>query len=470
LNRKLTFSESFAGAVKEYEAGRLPEAQALCRQTLAGEPQHADALHLLGVIAYDARQYRIAVGFVNKAIALDGTNASFHNSLGRAYRRLGRFDEAAESQRRAIALDPVLVDAHSDLGSVFYRRGDIAAAVEHFQRALAIDPQHAKSHVRLARTALITGDFATGWREYEWRWLTANFPSKNILLQRQWRGEPLDGAQILIQCEQGFGDTLQFVRFAPLVAARGGRVVLEVQPELHRLLCRLPGVGNVIVLGAERPDCAWRCLLISLPHIFRMGLETIPNQVPYIGVNPTEARAWAARLGGSAPRVGLVWAGDSNHPWDQFRSLHQLSRLAPLAAVDGVAFFSLQKGPAAAQAASPPAGMRMVDLSPHLHDFADTAAAITSLDLVITTCTSAAHLAGTLGKPVWILLQYAADWIWLLDREDSPWYPTARLFRQPTPGAWSPVIERVAGELRRLAAGDQSVLRPPAQVSGAVGR
>jgi hypothetical protein len=150
--------------------------------------------------------------------------------------------------------------------------------------------------------------------------------------------------------------------------------------------------------------------------------------------------------------------------------LHQLSRLAPLAAVDGAAFFSLQKGPAAAQAASPPAGMRMVDLSQHLHDFADTASAITALDLVITTCTSVAHLAGALGKPVWILLQYAADWIWLLDREDSPWYPTARLFRQPTPGAWPLVIERVAGELRRLAAGDQSVLRPPAQVSGAVGR
>jgi Tfp pilus assembly protein PilF len=450
-----------ADALKEYQAGRLPEAQALCRQILALEPQHADALHLLGVIAYDAHQYRLAVGFVNKAIALDGTKACFHNSLGRAYRRLGRFDEAAESQRRAIALNPVFADAHSDLGSVFYRRGDTAASIEHFRRALAIDPQHAKSHVRLARTALIMGDFATGWREYEWRWLTMNFPYKNIFLQRRWRGEPLQGAQILIQCEQGFGDMLQFVRFVPMVTARGGRVVLEVQPELHRLLSRLPGMENAIVFGAERPYSAWQCLLVSLPHIFRTEMKTIPKQVPYIGVDPTEARAWATRLGGSSPRVGLVWAGNPYHPWDQFRSLQQLSTLSPLSAAEGVTFFSLQKGPAAAQTTSPPAGMRLVDLSPHLHDFADTASAITALDLVVTTCTSVAHLAGALGKPVWILLPYAADWIWLLDREDSPWYPTARLFRQPTPGAWSPVIQRIASELRRLVAGDQSVLCPP---------
>ena len=458
MKRKLTSPESFADALKEYEVGRLPEAQALCRQILAVEPQHADALHLLGLIASDARQYRIAIGFFNKAIALDGSNASFHNSLGRAYRRFGRFDEAAQSQRRALALDPGFADALSDLGSVFYRRGDPVASIEYFRRALAIDPLHVKSHVRLARAALITGDFATGLREYEWRWLTANFPSQNSLLQGRWRGDPLDGAQILLQSDQGFGDTLQFVRFAPLVSARGGRAVLEVQPELHRLLSHLPGVEEVIPLGAERPNFAWRCPLMILPHIFRTELETIPKQIPYIGVDPTEAQAWAMRLNGSAPRVGLVWAGDPNQTLDHFRSLHQLSRLAPFAAVDGVTFFSLQKGAAATQAVSPPVGMRLVDLSPHLHDFADTAAAIMALDLIITTDTSVAHLAGALGKPVWILLQYAADWIWLLDREDSPWYPTARLFRQPAPGAWSPVIERVVGELRRLVAGDQSVL------------
>ncbi len=452
-------SESFAAAFKEYEAGRLPEAQALCRQILAVDPRHAAALHLLGMIAYDARQYKIAVGLFNKAITLDDTDASFHNSLGQAYRRLGRFDEAAQSHRQALALDPGFAGALSDLGSVFYRRGDTAAAIECFRRALAIDPQHARSHLRLARAALLRGDFTTGWREYEWR--RAEFSSpKNDFPQTRWRGEPLDGAQILIESEQGLGDTLQFVRFAPLVTAGGGRVVLEVQPELHRLLSRLPGVEEVIARGADRPDSAWRCPLLSLPHLLRTDLESIPKQIPYVGVDPTEARAWTARLGGSAPRVGLVWAGNPYHPWDQFRSLHQLSRLAPLAGVEGVTFFSLQKGPAAAQAASPPTGMRLADLSPHLHDFADTASAITALDLVITTCTSVAHLAGALGKPVWILLQYAADWIWLLDREDSPWYPTARLFRQPTPGAWSPVIERVAEELRRLVAGDQSVLGP----------
>ena len=261
----------------------------------------------------------------------------------------------------------------------------------------------------------------------------------------------------MLQAEQGLGDTLQFVRYASLVAARGGRVTLEVQPELHRLLSDFPGVEEVVPRGAPLPNCSWQCPLLSLPLAFGADLAMIPSRVPYLHVN-TATTTWAGRLAGPGLRVGLVWAGRPAHRDDHRRSL-SLAMLKSLAAT-GIAFFSLQKGPCAEQTLSPPDGMALTDLAPYLDDFSDTAAAITALDLVITVDTSVAHLAGALGKPTWILLPRVADWRWLLDREDSPWYPTARLFRQPAADAWVPVIARVAGELRRLVAGDQSVLLP----------
>ena len=461
FRRVFALQPDLAGGRHHHRMGWLREPEATCRQILARDPLNADALHLLGVIAHDAGQYVIAVGFITKAISLGSSDASFYNSLGRAYRRLGKYDDAAESQRRALLLDPHFVDAYSDLGSVLYRQNDATGAVASFRRALEIDPNHARTHFRLSRALLLLGDFAAGWPEYEWRWPAANFTSPiSASLYRQWHGEPLEGARILIQAEQGFGDTLQFVRFVPMVTARGGRVVLEVQPALGRLLSRFRGVDAVIPRGADLPDFAWQCPLLSLPYVFGTELATIPAHIPYLEIPPSAAQAWAARFSGAALRVGLVWSGDASHKWDRYRSLRQLAMLAPLAGIDGVTFLSLQKGPASAQAADPPAGMRLVDLSPQLDDFADTAAAISQLDLVITTCTSVAHLAGALGKPVWILLSYVADWIWLLGHKDSPWYPTARLFRQPAPDAWSPIIEHVTSELRRLAAGDRSVLHP----------
>jgi tetratricopeptide (TPR) repeat protein len=459
FRRVFALQPDLAGARHHHRMGWLREPEAVCRQILAIDPQNVDALHLLGVIAHEAGQYTIAVGFITKAISLRSSDASLYNSLGRAYRRLGKYDDAAESQRRALLLDPLFVDAYSDLGSVRYRRNDVTGAVASFRRALEIDPNHARTHFRLSRALLLLGDFAAGWAEYEWRWPAANFNSPmSASLYRQWRGEPLEGARILIQAEQGFGDTLQFVRYVPMVTERGGRVVLEVQPALGRLLSHFQGVDVVIPRGSDLPDFAWQCPLLSLPCVFGTELATIPAHIPYLEIQPSAARAWAARISGAGLRVGVVWSGDATHKWDRYRSLRQLAMLAPLAGVDGVTFFSLQKGPPSAQAADPPAGMRLVDLSPQIDDFADTAAAISQLDLVITTCTSVAHLAGALGKRVWILLSYVADWIWLMGREDSPWYPTARLFRQRAPDEWSPVIERVTEELRSLvAAGDRSV-------------
>jgi tetratricopeptide (TPR) repeat protein len=452
--------QALADAVQHFEAGRLVESEAVCRQILRADPGDADALHLLGVIATNAQQYDVAIAFIRKAIALEDGRASFHASLGRAYRFLWRLEEAAENCRRSVSIDSTFADAHYELGATLYQQGYVVQAMDCCRRAIELNPDHAKAHDKLGTAHMLLGDLAVGWREYEWRRRSRG--SRQYLHdfgRPLWGGEPLEGACILIHAEMGFGDTLQFVRFVPLAAACGGCVVLEVQPELQRLLSSFPATDAVIPRGTNIPDFAWHCPLVSLPYVFGTELATIPTQIPYLKVQLDESRAWATRLGGTGPRVGLVWAGEPTQKWDRVRSLRQLSLLAPLGEVEGVTFFSLQKGAAAAQATNPPAGLRLVDLSPHLNDFADTAAAIVGLDLVITTCTSVAHLAGALGKPVWILLAYVADWMWLIGREDSPWYPTARLFRQPAPGAWSPVIERVSGELRRLAAGDRGVLR-----------
>jgi hypothetical protein len=307
---------------------------------------------------------------------------------------------------------------------------------------------------------LLKGDFERGLLHHEWRWHVRDLRMGGRRMEKPaWRGEPLNGARILLHAEQGSGDTLQFLRYAPLVAARGGRVTIEVAAELKRLAMSLKGVEQVIGLGEALPAFDQHCPLLSLPLAFGTTMATIPGEIPYLAAPEPLLAEWRARLAASAaPRVGLIWAGRPEHRRDRDRSI-ALAALAPLADT-GATFYSLQKGPAAAQAKGPPAGMVLHDLGAALGDFADTAAAMSALDLVITVDTSPAHLAGAIGKPVWLLLTHAPDWRWFLEREDSPWYPTARLFRQTTRGDWAPVIARVAAELRRLAAGDRTVLVP----------
>jgi hypothetical protein len=443
------------GAMQCLAIGQVAEAEAVCRQILAVEPQNVDALHLLGVIASEAQQYGVAIAFIRKAIALEEKRAPFHASLGRAYRFLWRLDAALESCRQALVLDERLADAHYELGATLYQQGDILAAMKSCRHAIELEPDHVKARRKLGSAHLILGDWAAGWEELDaWR---DHKPDS-----RQWRGESLAGAQILLYADQGFGDALQGLRFIPLVVARGGQVVLQVQPELHRLVNGYPATEAVLSRGAEFPECNWRCPLFSLPHVLGTNLSTLPAKVPYVAVPPSVSGSWSTRFVESGLRIGLVWAGKPTHKWDRVRSLPGLSLLEPLGNVEGLTYFSLQKGIAAAQASNPPAGLNLLDLSLHLNDFADTAAAIDALDLIITVDTSVAHLAGALGKPVWILVARAPDWMWMIDREDTPWYPTARLFRQSILGDWESVIKRIAGELRRLANGDRSVLRPKA--------
>jgi hypothetical protein len=267
--------------------------------------------------------------------------------------------------------------------------------------------------------------------------------------QPLWLGEPLNGSRILLHAEQGLGDAIQFARYAPMVAERGATVLLEVHRHLVRLMTTLPGVATVVARGQSLPAFDWQCPLMSLPLAFGTTVETIPTRVPYLAAQrdgPGPQRTTAA----GTQSVGLVWAGSPAHRRDQRRSIG-LDLFTPLTQIDGLRWYSLQKGPAAAALSTPPPGLDLIDLARDIHDFADTAAIVANLDLVVTVDTSVAHLAGAMGKPVWILVPKPSDWRWMLDRDDSPWYPTARLFRQRTPGEWAPVVEQIHQALRVVA-------------------
>jgi hypothetical protein len=375
-----------------------------------------------------------------------------HAQLGHILLALGAEREALECFRRAVRRDPNDAWSLISLGSSLMYAGEHAEAILWIERALALEPENPDAHLTLAYLLLTGGELERGWREMEARWRSPGMAPLLGVSERTlvpaWEGAELAGKAIVLHAEQGLGDTLQFVRYVPLVAARGGRVILGCQPELKRLLSGMPGVDEIRAAGERlySPEPPWHAALMSLPRIFGTTLETIPPS-SYLRADEALAASWAARLASERRfRVGLVWAGGPFNPRNRGRSL-ELRALAPLGRLGGVAFYSFQTGAAARQAAHAPAGLELTELPAALTDFAETAAALQHMDLLITVDTAVAHLAGALGRPVWILLPYAPDWRWLLAREDSPWYPSARLFRQPRPGDWRSVIARVADAL-----------------------
>lgn len=357
---------------------------------------------------------------------------------------------------RAHAIDPThqgartcLTLGHIAAGTHHVERENWAGALAAYRRALAIDPHHAGAHFNLGWELLRQGQFEEGWREYEWRWRWKKFGHPpRAFGQPQWRGEPLDGARILLHAEQGYGDTIQFVRYAPLVARRGGVVIVEADRSLARLLATVPCVAQVVAKGESLPAFDWHCPMMSLPLAFGTTLDTIPAEVPYVHLEA--GSSGPANAADSRTRVGIVWASGSPDDARYQRRSIPFELLAPLRQIDAVQWYSLQKGPAAAAVAASPAAWPIIDLSPSIHDFADTARFIAGLDLVISVDTSVAHLAGAMGKPVWILVSRPCDWRWLVGRTDSPWYPSARLFVQPAPGQWAPVIAQLAAALPGL--------------------
>jgi len=364
-------------------------------------------------------------------------------------RGIALYSEGQYSQALAClhALEPIFKDDPrllSNLGVVYRDSGDLVRAEQYFRRVCAVRPTDPAAHFNLAVTLLRAGKLRQGFSEYEWRWQVPQFaPQKRQFRQPLWRGEPLAGRRILIWSEQGAGDGIQFARYAPLVRDSGGEPILEVLPHLERLISWMD--GGYMAVNALSTGVAFdvHCPLMSMPERFGTELDSIPHPARFSLPGDSPAK-WSARLCGPGMSVGLVWAANPAYANNAARSI-PAALFAPLTRMPGIRCWGLQVGPAAAE--TPPG---LVNLADELVDFAETAAVISGLDLVISVDTAVAHLAGSLGKPVWTLLTYASDWRWLLDREDTPWYPTMRLFRQKHPGDWSEVMERVAAELQLL--------------------
>ena len=524
----LAVPEALAEARRCRLAGRLAEAEALCRQVLANEPANALAHQNMGLILFEAGRYEEALVSLGKALQNDPASHHVYNAIGAAHQKLGRLPEAiagyetalrlnkdfvdaysnlgvallesdgtqaaagvlreglrlapdrpnlhsnlavvltkerrpAEAEvhlRDAVRLDPNYVEAHKNLAVVLIQQARPLEALRHFEIALRLQPESPRAHFDLALTLLVLGRYAEGWREAEWRWRVPGLALvKRPFEAPQWKGEEISKKALMLYGEQGFGDILQFCRYVPLAAARAKLLYVEAAPALERLFRLSFARDNIRIVPlatnfpgvAGLPKCDYSTPLLSLPLAFGTTLETIPADIPYLAADAAEIAAWSHRLAElPRPRVGLVWAGAAVNPRDRERSL-ALARFAPLAEVEGVAFISLQKEAAAAQAAAAPAPMMLHDLAGELADFAATAALISALDLVISVDTAVVHLAGALGKPVWLLNPFETDWRWLIGRDDSPWYPHLRIFRQPRLDDWQSVIARVRDELRHFA-------------------
>jgi Flp pilus assembly protein TadD len=614
----MTIDQAFEQAVQQHRSGQLPEAEAIYRQILAVQPAHADALHLLGVLAQQTGNPAPAVELIRQAIALNPRASHFQNNLGNALRELGRRDEALAAYEAALRLDPQSADAQGNLGSVLRETGRLEEAIQAYQKSLALNPDDADTwsnlgdalrehgrfdsavtacrraqqlapgrsepsinlgaalhaqgkfeeavnalqeaqrlapgsakvlynlgaslraagrleeaiaayqaaiqlqpgsseaynnlgdilgeqqkfaeaiaafrialrlqpdnaeaqgnlgvalmlhgqlepatvacraalHLRpadpgcrlnLAFMLLLQGKYEEAWPLHEARWEAGDFTSpRRNFAQPMWDGRPLNGDRVLIHAEQGLGDSIQFIRFASLIAARGGQVIAEVQPPLVSLFRTVPGVGEVLPAGNPLPAFAFHVPMLSLPMACGTTLETIPHEVPYLTVDETRRSAWREKLAvHRAPlRVGFAWTGSAANAGNPMRSIPP-ELFKPLLDVPGVDFFCLQKD----QAAESPLP-ELLDYTADLTSFAETAALLEQLDLVVSVDTSVLHLAGALGRPAWALLRFAPDWRWMRDREDSPWYPTLRLFRQEKTGEWQKVIRAVARELAATA-------------------
>jgi len=438
------------------QVGRLVEARACYERALALRPTHASALNNLGNVCRAEGQLAEARALFERALALKPGYADAHNNLAIVLRLDGRFADALVHYDRAVALTPKAAGPLNNRGNLLQDLGRLDEAAASFKQALAIEPEFPAAHHNLGMALLAAGRFEAGWREYEWRWRIphATDPADRFGVP-PWRGEsPIEGT-LLLHAEQGFGDTLQFCRYAPLLAGRGHRIVLEVPPALVRLMGSLEPRIDIVAQGDALPPFDLHCPLLSLPLACGTQLASIPSIGPYLAADPAAQELWRRRLAadGARLKVGLVWSGNPRADRPELAAIDRrrsiaADLLAPLAACPGVRFYSLQQ-----QGGAAPASLGLVDVMAEMTDFADTAALVANLDLVISVDTAVAHLAGALGRPVWLLNRFDSCWRWLAGRDDSPWYPSLRLFRQTQPGDWAGVVARVGQALEALSAG-----------------
>jgi tetratricopeptide (TPR) repeat protein len=466
------------------ETGELDKAEAHARNAVSTDGSLLEGISALAAVYERRKDFDKAIGVLKDAEAMFVANPDWHVRLGCAYVMSRSHELAERAFRQALRLRPDFVEAMSNLGQVLFQLGRLEEAEAVLTQALeirpgmkegyvnlanvliakcnhhgalrcidallALDPECASGHFLRGLALLVEGNLIDGWKEYDWRWKTQEYRLRTTNSSiPEWRGEALAGRTLLVHVEQGIGDTLQFVRYIPMIEKDGGHVILEVQPPLERLLTGIPNMDSLLIKGAPWPNVELRVPLLNIPGVFQTTLETIPAAVPYLYADPNIVPSWQAKAFslGSGFKVGLVWAGNPDHANDHNRSM-LLSELAPLADVAGVTWISLQKGPAADQIGNGSPFPALIDWTADLNDYADSAALIEQLNLVISVDTSVVHLAGGMNRPVWAMIPYAPDWRWLLDRSDSPWYPSMRLFRQRERGNWDQVVTEVAQALK----------------------
>jgi len=482
LNPYFAEAHNNLGVVLEKD-GRFEDAIAAYRRALEIKPDYAKAHKNLGNALRLQGRLDEAIDAIRRALEINPDYAEAHNSLGAILADKGRYDEAMSAYRRALERKPAYAEALNNLGNALQEQGDFEAAVTACHRALELDADYSEAYntlsvalrelgrmdeavlacrralelgpdaaakFRMSILLLLRGDFEQGWPFYEARWEATKSPKRDFC-QPMWDGSPLQDRRILIHAEQGFGDAIHFVRYAPLLAARGGEVVIECPRILVELFRRAKGVSEIVAAGDPLPGFDLHVPMLSVPVVLQTTRESIPQDVPYLFVDPHRRAFWKARLGCNRTglRVGLAWAGNPQNRQNRKRNI-SLEMLLPLWRAEGVEFFSVQVGPGTEQIRQLPDSTVIVDHTDHIQDFADTAALIMELDLIISVDTAVAHLAGALARPVWTLLPFIPDWRWGLEGERTPWYPTMHLFRQPGVGDWDSVIPHVIRELRQL--------------------
>lgn len=430
------------------DMGQIPEAFKCYQRVLQLDPEYTDAYINLGIIFRMQGRFEEETAFYQKALQLNPRSPQAFFNLGHAFFQKEEFEKALACYEKVIQLNPDSLQAYMNLGLVLRIKGYNERALASYRKAVQIDPDNAAAHWNLSNVLLLTGNYGEGWEEFEWFRKTEDCSKRQRFFpQPLWNGADIKGKTILLHAEEGFGDTLQFIRYAPLVVQRGANVIVESQKELTRLLRNMKGLIDVISHDEELPRFDTHCPMMSLPRVFGTTPDNIPSQVPYLHADTESADKWKLKLQNvdSRLKIGMVWSGGGL----PFRKSCHLGLFSPLARLQDITLYSLQKGAPAKQSKDAPEGMRLLDYTDELHDFFDTAALIENLDLVIAVDTAVAHLAGAMGKPVWTLLPFVPDWRWLLDREDCPWYPTMRLFRQPALGDWKNVVRKISDSLQK---------------------
>ena len=437
---------NLGNALKEQE--KLDQALVCFRRAVELRPDYADARNSLGAVLNEQGHADEAIECYRRALEDKPDDESAHNNLGVALKNEGRVEESIVAYRRALELKPDYAEAHNNLGNAVKDLGNLDDAATCYRRALELDPDYASAHFNFSLLLLIMGEFKEGWVKHEWRWKRGErkFHGRDFK-QPLWDGSRLDGRTILLHAEQGLGDAIQFIRYIPLVAEYGGRVVVECHPMVIHLFDDFPGIDQLVKRKSRLPPFDVQAPFLSLPMILGTTVETIPGEVGYLHADPGLVEKWRLRLSGlDGRKVGVCWQGNPKFPGDRWRSI-PLKHFGVLLDDPSTTFINLHKGVGEPQIEECGFADRIVNYSPDVESLSDTAAIMENLDLVITSDTSVAHLAGALGKPTWVVLEFVPDWRWLMDREDMPWYPTMRLFRQNSRGDWQGVFADVGRAL-----------------------